>query len=343
VRVILFIISAIYGTIILIRNLLFDYGILKSTTYNIPIICVGNLSMGGTGKTPHIMYIAKFLSNRYKVGILSRGYGRKSSGFSYVELDSSVSKIGDEPLQIKQNCPYCIIAVNEDRNIGVKKIISDHPKIDVILLDDGFQHRKIKAGLNILVTPFYYPYTNNKLTPLGTLREHINEAKRADIILISKTPEKTKQDEKNRILKKLNLLEHQEEYFSSVRYQKYKSLKDNTEINNEHEYSITLVCGIANPNPLVDHLQSQGKKINLIKFTDHYNYTLKDIEKILSVHKHNKSTKKLILTTEKDAVKLKRFLPNLNQEHIYYIPIKVVLNKNDKFEKQLLNYVKRNK
>ena len=120
-RVILFIISAIYGTIILIRNLLFDYGILKSTTYNIPIICVGNLSMGGTGKTPHIMYIAKFLSNRYKVGILSRGYGRKSSGFSYVELDSSVSKIGDEPLQIKQNCPYCIMAVNEDRNIGVKK------------------------------------------------------------------------------------------------------------------------------------------------------------------------------------------------------------------------------
>ena len=339
-RIILFIISEIYGTIIFFRNLLFDYGILKSTSYKTPIICVGNLSIGGTGKTPHIMLIAKLLSNRYKVGILSRGYGRKSSGFSYVELDSSASKIGDEPLQIKLNNPQCIVAVEKNRRKGIQKILIDHPDTNLILLDDGFQHRKIRAGLNILLTPFYNPFTNDALLPIGTLREHANEARRADIIIISKSPNNLKPTENKKIIESLNLGENQQAYFSSIIYYKYKCIKDDTVLKNEEDYNITLVSGIENATPLIKYLEKKKRQVNLVRFADHHNYTAKDVKKILSIHNKDKSTKKLILTTEKDATKLKAFMSDFKEEKIYYIPIEVTINGKEKFEKQILEYVR---
>ena len=157
-RLFLYFLSIIYGLIITVKNFLFDHNIIKSKTHNIPIICIGNLSMGGSGKTPHTKYIAKLLSKDYIVAILSRGYGRKSSGFKYVKLNSHPSITGDEALEIKKNNPNCIVAVNNNRNKAVEKILIDHPDINVILLDDGFQHRKIKAGLNIIVTPFLNPF-----------------------------------------------------------------------------------------------------------------------------------------------------------------------------------------
>ncbi|MEC7864008.1 MAG: tetraacyldisaccharide 4'-kinase, partial [Bacteroidota bacterium] len=325
-RLLLYALSIIYGIIISLRNSLFDYGILKTKTHNLPIICIGNLSVGGSGKTPHTNYIAKLLAPNYKVAILSRGYGRKSSEFNYVELDSAVSAVGDEPLQLKLNNPNCIVAVNNNKNKGVKKILIDHPGTNVILLDDGFQHRRIKAGLNIIVTPFDKPFIKDNLLPLGTLREPASAATRADIILVSKTPKDITPTEKKGIIENLHLKAHQKGYFSSITYYKYKCIKNNIELENKQDYSITLVSGIANPTPLVNYLKKQGRKVNLIQFADHHNYTSKDIENILLEHNKNKDIKKLILTTEKDATKLRELLSDFKGEPVYYTPIDMIVN-----------------
>ncbi len=340
-RLLLYPLSIIYDIITWIRNLFFDYGILRSKAHNIPIICIGNLSLGGSGKTPLIDYIAKLLSKKFKVGILSKGYGRKSMGFKYVKIDSNTSTVGDESLQIKKNNANCIVAVNNNRNKGVKKMLLDHPDIHVILLDDGFQHRWINPGLNIITTPFHKPFTKDKLFPLGRLRENIGQAKRANIILVTKTPKDVQKAQKDNITKELNLKAHQKGYFASITYHKYKCINHNTELDNTSDYnSITLVTGIADPLPLINHLNKKGRKVNLIKFADHYNYTPKDIDNILLAHQKNKNSKKLILTTEKDATKLKQLLHHFNEENVYYIPISIDINDKDIFEKQLLDYVR---
>ncbi len=341
-RLVLYPLSVIYKIITSLRNLLFDYRILESRTHSIPVICIGNLSIGGTGKTPHTSYIAKLLSKKHKIAILSRGYGRKSSNFNYVESDSTTSSVGDEPLQLKFNNSNCIVAVSNNRNIGIEKILIDHPEIDLILLDDGFQHRKIRAGLNIIITPFKKPFIKNDLLPLGTLREASSGAKRADIILISKTPKEIDSKRKKEVLESLNIEKHQKGYFSSITYHKYKNIRTDAELDNEEEYSITLVCAIADPNPLVQYLKKKEQKVNVIKFRDHYNYTKKDIDNILLIYNKDKSTKKLILTTEKDATKLRELLTNFKKEDVYYIPIEITINDNKIFEEQLSDYVKRN-
>ena len=338
-RLLLYLFSIIYGVCIRLRNTLFDYNILKSKTHKIPIICIGNLSIGGAGKTPLTNYIARLLSPEFKVAILSRGYGRKSYKFNYVESNSCVTAVGDEPLQLKINNPNCIVAVNNNRNNGVERILLDHPETNIILLDDGLQHRKIKAGLNIIVTPFYKSFAKDLLLPLGTLREPADQSKRADIILVSKTPKNATLIEKKEIIENLNLKANQKGYFSSITYCKYKCVKNNTELHNEKDYTITLVSGIANSSPLVNHLKEERKKVTLITFGDHHNYTKKDVKHILSIHKQDKSPKKLILTTEKDATKLKQFSTYFKDENLYYVPIDVVVNDRQIFKKQLLDYV----
>jgi len=341
-RPLLYSLSIIYGMIAGFRNLLFNYKVLKSKEHNIPIICIGNLSLGGTGKTPHTNYIARLLSQTYKVAILSRGYGRKTSGFNYVETNSLPSTTGDEPIEIKKKNPNCIVAVNKNRNKGVERIISDHPKTDVIILDDGFQHRWIKATFNIIITPFHKPFINDNLLPLGSLREHKENVSRADVILISKTPAKTTLIKKRGLIQDLNIKKHQKGYFSSIKYANYKCMKNDKELEDEEAYSVTLVTGIADPNTLVKHLESQGRKVFLIKFADHHYYTSQDISKILLEHNNNKDLKKLILTTEKDTTKLKQFLPLFKEENIYYITMNVAISEEELFNKQLLNHVKKN-
>ncbi len=341
-RPLLYFLSIIYGMMVGFRNLLFNHKIIKSKEHNIPIICIGNLSIGGTGKTPHTNYIARLLSPNYKVAILSRGYGRKDSDFNYVETNSLPSMTGDEPIEIKKKNPNCIVAVNKNRNRGVERILNDYPKTDVILLDDGFQHRWIKATFNIIITPFYKPFINDNLLPLGTLREHKENVSRSDVILISKTPTNTTKIKKKELIKNLNIKNHQKGYFSSIKYENYKCMKNDMELENEEEYSITLVTGIADSNPLMNYLENLGRKVCLIKFADHHYYTSKDITKILLEHNNNKDLKKLILTTEKDTTKLKQFLPLFKEEKIYYIPMNVVISEEEIFNKQLLNHVKKN-
>ena len=234
------------------------------------------------------------------------------------------------------------MSVNNNRNEGVKKILMNNPDIDLILLDDGFQHRKIKAGLNIIITPFESLFVDDTLLPLGTLREPANAAKRADIIIVSKTPQNLESTKKNNILENLKLRSHQKVYFSSITYHKYRCIKNNTELENEQDYNITLVSGIANPDPLIYYLKEKVQKVNSLRFPDHHNYTVKDVDKILLVHKKEKSRKKLILTTQKDATKLKKFVPNFKGENVYYVPIEIVINDKTNFERKLLNYVTKN-
>ena len=341
-HLLLFLLSIIYGTFASIRNNLFNYGIFKSTTHKIPIICIGNLSLGGSGKTPHTNHIAQILSKQYNVAILSRGYNRRSTGFNYVETSSTATNIGDEPLQLKQNNLKCIVAVNNNRNKGVTKILTDYPKTDVILLDDGFQHRWINAGLNIIITPFQKPYTKDKLLPLGKLRENISAAQRADVILVSKTPINTNPTKKKEMLESLHLKVHQKGYFSSIHYKKYKCINTGEILKNKEEYSITLVSGIANPNLLVNHLKKHTNNVNLLRFNDHHNYSQKDINHILNEYNKDKSSKKLILTTEKDATKLREFSKEFKDINLYYIPIDITVNEQEEFEKIILNYVEDN-
>ena len=334
--------SFIYGSIIAIRNLLFDYGIFKAVSHNIPIICIGNLSVGGTGKTPHTQYIINLLKPDYKVAILSRGYGRKISNLQIVESTSKPSEVGDEPLQLKQNNPDCLVVVEKNRNKGVKHILKDSPETEVILLDDGYQHRWIKAGFNILITPYYYPYYKDSLMPVGNLRESKKGAERANAIVFSKTPENINPTLKKGMLERLHLFAHQKAYFSHINYCTWRCISTNKEFTSDQKYSITLVSGIVNPKPLVEHLENKGHTISQITFKDHHSYTTYDAQKILAKYNADESAKKLILTTEKDATKLRQFLTKFKDSNFYYSPIEIKFEKHEEFDRKIINYVAEN-
>ena len=341
-RYLLFPLSFIYGSITSFRNLLFDYGIFKGKSHPIPIICIGNLSVGGTGKTPHTQHIINLLKDKYKVAILSRGYGRKTSSLQLVEINSNAIEIGDEPLQLKQNNPKCLVVVEKNRNKGVQHILKYFPATDVILLDDGYQHRWIKAGFNILITPFSSPYYKDYLMPVGKLREGKKGVTRANAVIFSKTPENTNPTLKKGMMERLHLFSNQKAYFSAIEYHKFKCISNNTELEENNSNSITLVSGIANANPLIKYLKEKGHSINHLKYADHHNYTRNDIDTVLAKYNAEKSTKKLILTTEKDATKLKQFLPHFKDVNFYYIPIEVKIEQSENFKKQILNYVEKN-
>jgi tetraacyldisaccharide 4'-kinase len=341
-RFILYPLSLIYGSVIYLRNLLFDMEFFKSKTHPIPIICIGNLSVGGSGKTPHTNYISQLLTKEYKVGILSRGYGRKNKGFSYVNNDSTPINVGDEPLLLKQNNPTCVVAVNDNRNKGAQKMLTDHPELEVILLDDAYQHRWIKAGLNILISPFYKPFYRDELLPLGTLREDKSGSGRADIIITSKTPYNTNPTLQRGMLESMDLKAHQKIYFSSITYKEFKCMSSDEDFIPKENYSITLVSGIVNPKPLVEQLENKGHTISQITFKDHHSYTTYDTQKILAKYNADESVKKLILTTEKDATKLRELLAHFEDANFYYIPIDIAFSEQESFDRQILNYVAKN-
>ena len=341
-RLVLYPFSVLYAIVTNLRNLLFDIGIFSSRTFNIPIICIGNLSVGGTGKTPLCSYIISVLEGK-NIAVLSRGYGRNTTTYQKVSSRSKVEKVGDEPLLLKQKHPSCLVLVNENRKKGIEKILKSHPEIDVILLDDGFQHRGVKAGLNILITDYNLPYYKDFLLPMGTLRESKKGSERADIIVVSKSPNEINPTEKKGIIQQLSIFITQKCYFSQVQYKNWKCITTNESLLVEEEYSITLVTGIANPTPLLEILTENEHSVSHLKYADHHNYTLKNIEDILTKYNQDSSAKKLILTTEKDAVKLRKFEKELRDTNFYFAPIETVFEEKEKFEKQILNYVTANK
>lgn len=337
-RYILYPFSIIYSLVIKIRNWLYDVNILKEKNFTIPIICVGNLAVGGTGKTPHVDYLINLLKTKYKVVLLSRGYKRKKSGFLYVDKNDLAKKFGDEPYLIKEKHPEIIVAVNKNRKKGIQKILSDYPKTEVIILDDGFQHRKIKAGFNILLTEYDFPFFNDFMLPYGTLRDNKKSYKRADIIIATKCP---KIINSKQFSEKINLQINQEIYFSNIKYNSWYCAFGKNKIKDFNKYNILLVTGIAKTHQFTKYLKS-NIILKQFKFSDHHNYTEKDIKLIIDTYCSILDENKLILTTEKDFVKLRSFIDLFNGINLYVCPIEININESSKFDNKVINYVKTN-
>ena len=334
---ILFPISLVYWIITSIRNIFFEIGIFKENKFNIPIIGVGNITVGGTGKTPHSQYISKLLQKKFKIAILSKGYGRKTKEFKYVNINSNSKEVGDEPLQLKKNLPKEIVVVDHKRVNGVNKIMREHPSVNCIILDDAFQHRSVKIGFNILLCDYNNPIYKDYMMPVGLLRESKKGIKRADCVVISKCPENLTLEESNRIKKKLKFTK--EVFFSKVVYDKIVSLNGNKTIKKSSIKKVLLVTGIANSSPIIEYLEKLNIQIKHIKYKDHFHYQKKDINKIIDIYKREIS-EIIILTTEKDAQKMKVF-EELSKFPVYYLKVSIDFIRNkDKFEEKILKYVK---
>ncbi|MDT0555950.1 tetraacyldisaccharide 4'-kinase [Patiriisocius hiemis] len=328
-RWLLFPFTILYWVITSTRNYLYDTGILKSTFYNLPVICVGNLSVGGTGKSPMIEYLILLLKEDFKIAVLSRGYKRKTSGYIEVDVNHSVLQVGDEPLQIKQNFPDVTVSVCANRREGIEKL---KEKAGIILLDDAFQHRKVKASTNIVLTSFNDLYTNDFHLPTGNLRESKNGIKRASIIVVTKCPEKLSYAKMQEIEYRLQLKPEQKLYFSKISYDKeIFGVSETLPLEYLKDKDFTLVTGIANPTPLVEFLKDKEFSFKHEHFPDHHNFSDKEIERL----KKNE----IIITTEKDFMRLKE---PLRKYALYYLPIKTMILRNQEkvFKETILEEIK---
>lgn len=351
-RIIAFPLSLIYGIILSLRNKLYDISILRSHEFDIPVISVGNLSVGGTGKTPHIEYLIRLLKPEFYIAALSRGYGRKTKGFKIADTQSIASEIGDEPLQFKRKFNNIHIAVDAKRVNGILQLKKNYPSIQCILLDDAFQHRSVLPGLSVLLTDYSKLYVNDFVVPTGTLREFRSGATRADIIIVTKCPTILLPIERKRIVSELKPLPHQRVYFSFIRYGNFlpiSSAEENPftkEFYFERNYSILLLTGIANTSPLDYFLKDKVKNLESLKFPDHHQFTLKDIEQVKKIFNNIAASNKIVLTTEKDAMRLRgpEYSEALKDLPVFYLPIEIDFHEKDKeqFNEQIVHYVRAN-
>ena len=344
IRILLFPFSILYLLITGIRTWAFNVRIMRSAEFDLPTICVGNLSTGGTGKSPHTEYLIRLLKDEFKVATLSRGYGRSKSGFHLVNKNSTVADCGDEPLQFKSKFPHIEVAVNAKRVDGVIEILQQKEQTEVILLDDAYQHRAIKAGKNILLTEFNRPYFKDWILPSGNLRELAIGRTRADYIIVTKCPDQLSDEKKAAFALQLKAQEHQKVFFTSFKYGAIRNLDGSEHLPDLSQLAnskVLLITGIANPKPLCEKLNSESIGYEHLKFPDHHKFKAKDLEKIRNLFDTFEG-EKTILTTEKDAQRLKAFkefpLP------IHYVEIEVVFqNDEHTFRSEILEYVRNNK
>jgi len=330
-RKILFPFAILYGFITSIRNFLFDKGILKSYSFDLPIIAVGNLSVGGTGKTPQIEYLIRLLSEKYKVATLSRGYKRQSEGFILANESSDALELGDEPFQFYQKFKDIQVAVDANRKNGIEQLLFSSNKPEVILLDDAFQHRKVKAGFYIMLTSYGDLYINDFMLPTGNLRESRSGAQRADVVVVTKCPANLSLDAQNAIKETLNLSSNQSLFFTFIEYDEmvYSDIKA---INVEQIKTMDklLLAGIAKPESFFAHLKNENDEC--LTFPDHHNFSESELIEI-----KQKASDKIIVTTEKDYVRLKG---SILSGQLYFLPIKSsFISEEDSFNKKILNYV----
>lgn len=329
------------------RHKFFDWGIIKSKSYKFPIICVGNLALGGTGKTPHIEYLINLLSKEFKIAVLTHGYGRRTKGFILANKNMSYAEVGDETLQYLYKFNNIEVAVNENRCEGVEKLMqSDNPP-QVILLDDAFQHRKIKPGYNILLTDYYQLYKKDFLFPAGNLRDIKNAAERANIIIISKSPSTLSPYQIRDIEEIIKPLPHQKIFYSYIKFQNFSPLsKKSKDYDINTSKTILLFCGIANPYPLEDYLKRKYNTVFIIRFADHHSFTEKDIDNIIEKYNSLIGKNKIIITTEKDAMRLINsfYLYKFDDIPLFTIPIKIKFHSKNEinFNNEILDYVRKN-
>ena len=333
--------------IMLVRNLLFDLGVLHSEKFDLPVISVGNLSFGGTGKTPHIEYLIRLIGNSILIATLSRGYGRKSKGFILASRRSNVRYIGDEPLQFVKKFHNIIVAVDEKRVRGIQKLMDKFPDLGLVLLDDAFQHRWVKPGISILLTDYHHLFTEDHVVPSGQLREFRSGAKRADVIIVTKTPKVFSPITRRRILDDLKPRPSQQLFFSYITngYLVPVNVAQNQAVLQKLSY-ILLFTGIANDYPLQEEVRRKCTNLIILKFPDHHQYEMKDLETIRTRFEDLPSRKKIILTTEKDMMRLKseEFSNFFKDLPLFYLPIEIDFHQKDKqiFDKLIKDYVGQN-
>ena len=320
----------LYGIGVQLRNKCFDAGLLQQASFELPIICIGNITVGGTGKTPHTEMLLKMLRKQFHLAVLSRGYKRKSKGFVLATPQSSMLDIGDEPWQMKQKFPDVTVAVDANRRRGIRRLLGGavDPRPDVILLDDAFQHRYVKASLNILLTDYHRLMTDDTLLPAGRLREPVSAKERAHIVVVTKCPPKLKPMEYRVLQEQLDLRPFQKLFFSTFRYGKLKRLFGEQGAPAEEltpDAHVLLLTGIASPVQMLMDLHNFTRHITPLSFADHHEFTSADIEKIEKAFTAMQGNKRLIITTEKDAARLLLVhdLSTIVRHHIFVLPIEV--------------------
>lgn len=343
--------SFLYGLGVRIRNLMFDWNLLPVNEFRLPVLSVGNITAGGTGKTPHVEYLTRLLENEFSIAILSRGYKRKTREFIIADMESSAEQVGDEPRQLKQKFPGSVVAVDRRRANGIRKLLALDNPVDLILLDDAFQHRYVKPGKSILLMDYHRLVSRDFLLPAGRLREPASGMKRADIILITKTPERLKPIEMRNIVKELGLELHQHLYFTSIEYLdplpvfERKTPMDPGLLKSRRP-DIILLTGIANPRPMRKFARSISTRITEISYPDHHRYTRKDLQQIQTIVDQIENPERIILTTEKDAMRLQGLEIGEEIKNIlYFVPIgiKFLHDDQEEFDKIIFNYVRSNK
>ena len=324
--------SIIYGMVVALRNQLFDWKILPQHRFDVPVVVIGNLAVGGTGKTPHTEYVVKSLMKDYRIAVLSRGYRRRTKGFVLADSDSTPSEIGDEPYQIYQKFGHeILVAVCEKRVRGIKELLKIDPSINLVVLDDAYQHRYVKPKVAIALTEWNRPVYNDEILPLGRLRESIKGLMRANIVVVTKCPSEIRPLDVRIIYKNLNLFPYQRLYFSHYRYGNLVSVfPDDVKYLPGLDWTtpddyILILTGIANPRPLVRHIKAKKVKTKVLRYADHHNFTRRDFEYIKKVFLGLEARNKYIVTTEKDAVRMANspYFPDELKPLTFYLPIRV--------------------
>ena len=341
--------SWLYGLGVKLRNFLFDTGIRKSQKFKTPVISIGNITVGGTGKTPHVEYLVRLLQDHLRVAVLSRGYKRKSRGFLIAEKNTPMQMIGDEPFQMKQKFPKVTIAVDRNRVHGINCLTDNDSKksnIDVVLLDDAFQHRQVKPGINILLVDYHRLIIYDKLLPAGRLREPLKGKDRADIVIVTKCPKDLKPMEYRVITKAMNLYPYQQLYFSTLDYEELQPVfKDTKELKSKKDLktqNILLLTGIASPRQMNEDLKPIVKSITPLTFSDHHSFSPNDVE-LLNATFAEMPSPKCIITTEKDAARLQTTegMSDEVRKNLYKLPVRIsiIQNQEEAFNQHIMSYV----
>lgn len=340
-RILLLPFALVYWAVIAVRNWLFDKNILKTAEFGLPLVNVGNLSVGGTGKSPMVEYLLVLLKEQFKVATLSRGYKRKTKGYALADDDTTALEIGDEPMQFHLKFPGVPVAVGEQRIEAIPQLLHDKPETQAIILDDAFQHRSIKAGLNILLTDYNNLFTRDFYLPTGDLRDLKSSYKRAEIIVVTKCKPDLSEEEKKKLVKEIAPLPQQHIFFTSIQYGSLYHIINNSVTRLDEDTEVLLVSGIASPRPLKKWLEEKSSSYLLLQYADHHIFTIDDLKDIRKRFENMGETKKIILTTEKDAVRLIKFRQAIEDLPLYVIPVQhhFLFNEADKFNKLITEFI----
>lgn len=340
-RIFLLPFALLYWLVIGIRNWMFDKKILPSSSFGLPLICVGNLSVGGTGKSPMVEYLVLSLKDRYKLGTLSRGYKRKTTGYALADEKTTALEIGDEPMQFHLKFPDLPVAVGEERIVAIPQLLHDRPETQVIILDDAFQHRTVRAGLNILLTDYNNLFTRDFYLPTGDLRDLKSSYKRAEVIVVTKCRKDLDETEKRKIIREIRPVPGQQVFFTCIEYSRPYHIITREERGLESTVDILLVTGIANPRPLKKMLEVYSNTYQMLQYADHHIFTIDDLQEIRRTFDKLSATDKVILTTEKDAVRLLKFSEEIRELPLYVVPVRhrFLFDEGPVFDKRVSDFI----